>query len=303
MATRPLVIRLGWTLRDYAKRVFDNAGEDNVFFLAGGIAFNILLAAVPFVLLLISGLGYVLNQSPDAASADVWALLHRLLPPHQETEDSNVHKLLNDIIRARGQIGFWSLVTFIWFSTRLFGSLRSVLCEVFDIEQDRGIVAGKVFDAKITVIATGLFAGYTAVSAYLALARSRWDRLLATYGVRRDLMGEIEFRFGQLLAFAFIVLMFFALYKFLPNRRVRWQTALIGAVFTSVLFELAKAVFTEWVNQFNPGSIYSGTLYAIVIVVSWVYYAATIFVLGGEVGQVYELRRVRRLQREVLERA
>jgi membrane protein len=34
-------------------------------------------------------------------------------------------------------------------------------------------------------------------------------------------------------------------------------------------------------------------------VVVWLYYAALIFILGGEVGQVYELRRVRRLQREV----
>ena len=50
--TRSALSRLGWTLRDYAKRVWDNSGEDNIFFLAGGIAFNILLAAVPFVLLL-----------------------------------------------------------------------------------------------------------------------------------------------------------------------------------------------------------------------------------------------------------
>ena len=39
----------------------------------------------------------------------------------------------------------------------------------------------------------------------------------------------------------------------------------------------------------------------IVIVVFWVYYAALIFILGGEVGQVYELRRTRRLQRETFE--
>jgi len=38
-----------------------------------------------------------------------------------------------------------------------------------------------------------------------------------------------------------------------------------------------------------------------VILVFWVYYAALIFILGGEVGRVYELRRVRRLQREALE--
>src|SRR5689334_24754818 len=51
--SRSPLTSLGWTLRDYAKSVWDNAGEDNVLFLAGGIAFNILLAAVPFVLLLV----------------------------------------------------------------------------------------------------------------------------------------------------------------------------------------------------------------------------------------------------------
>ena len=56
MPTRPLHLRIGWTLRDYAKRVWDNSGEDNVFFLAGGISFNLLLAVVPFFLLLATGL-------------------------------------------------------------------------------------------------------------------------------------------------------------------------------------------------------------------------------------------------------
>ena len=37
MPRRSLPKRIGWTLRDYAKRVWDNAGEDNVLFLAGGI--------------------------------------------------------------------------------------------------------------------------------------------------------------------------------------------------------------------------------------------------------------------------
>ena len=34
--SRSPLTSLGWTLRDYAKRVWDNAGEDNVLFLAGG---------------------------------------------------------------------------------------------------------------------------------------------------------------------------------------------------------------------------------------------------------------------------
>ena len=93
--------------------------------------------------------------------------------------------------------------------------------------------------------------------------------------------------------------MFFALYKFLPIRRVRAQTAWVAAVFTSVCFEAARTVFAFYTSTFNPASLYTGTLAAIVVVVVWVYYAALIFILGGEVGQVYELRRVRKLQREV----
>jgi len=58
-------------------------------------------------------------------------------------------------------------------------------------------------------------------------------------------------------------------------------------------------VFSYYTARFNPASLYTTTLAAIIVIIVWFYYAAVIFILGGEVGQVYELRRVRRLQREV----
>ena len=301
MPQRPVHVRLYWALRDYAKRVWDNSGEDNIFFLAGGIAFNIVLAAVPFVLLLVSGFATLLNHSAEQTTADVFSLIERLLPPHAEAGDTAVRALVNDIVRTRGAVGVYSAIGFIWFSTRLFGSLRSVLADVFDIETDRGIVQGKIFDVQITIMATLLLVAYTALSAYLALATSRGIALVVNLGIRQDVMGQVEYLFGRLLAFVFVVLMFFSLYKFLPNRKIRWKTALVASLFTSTMFEIAKNVFTAYIAEFDPGSLYTGTLYGIVIVVFWVYYAAMIFILGGEVGQVYELRRVRRLQRETFE--
>ncbi len=301
MPKRPLAVRLGWTLRDYAKRVWDNSGEDNVFFLAGGIAFNILLAAVPFCLLLVSGLATLLNHSLNASLDEVLALVDRLLPPHAETQDNPFHRLVSDAMQAPAAVSIWSAIGFVWFSTRLFGSLRSVLAEVFDIENERGIIAGKIFDIQITVISTVLVAVYTVLSAYLAFATTRGIQVLAGVGLRRDLMGSVEYTLGRLLAFAFMVLMFFSLYRFLPVRRIRSKTALVAALFTAGMFELARNVFTAYITHFDPGSFYRGTLYAVVIVVFWVYYAALIFILGGEVGQVYDLRRVRRLQRETFE--
>jgi membrane protein len=301
VAQRPLLSRIGWTLRDYAQRVWDNSGEDNIFFLAGGIAFNLLLAAVPFFLLLATGLAYLLNQSADVSSAEINTIIDRFLPPHPASQVSPIAVILVPIIKSSKAIGIYGVVGFIWFSTRLFGSLRSVLAAIFDIDADRGIVAGKIFDVQITIVSTLLLILYTGLSAYLALATTRGLLILGQLGLRKDVMGSLEYNIGQAIAFSFIALMFYSLYKFLPNRHIRWQTAFIASLFTSFMFEIAKRAFGAYVQSFNPGSLYRGTVAAMVIVVVWVYYASMIFILGGEVAQVHELRRVRRRQREAFE--
>lgn len=293
----------GWwsTLSDYARRVWVNSGEDDIFFLAGGIAFNILLASVPFVLLVASGVIYALRLTPDASLTEVRALVDLFLPPHAETADSPMHRVFDDVIQAREALGIWGAVTFVWFSTRLFGSLRSVLAEVFDIESMRGIIAGKWFDVKMTVYSTVLLVAYLGLSTYLALATTRGIDFLVAVGLREDVMGGLEYVVGRLIAFAFIVAIFWALYKYLPHRRVRWQQAMVGALSTGLLFELARNLWTALTSSYNPGTIYGGTLYYLISLVFWVYYSALIFILGAEISQAYELRRVRRMQRETLE--
>jgi membrane protein len=300
---RPFYVSLWWTLRDYAKRTWDNSGEDNVLFLAGGIAFNLILAAVPFMLLLITGATFLLPifvKAPTASTAEqVYEVIDRLLPPHAHGSASSIDKLILDVVKTRGQVGLYSAIGFIWFSTRLFGSLRSVLASVFDIESERGIIAGKIFDIKITIVGTLLFVANLLVSTYVMLATKSGAAALVSIGLRREVMGGVEYWIGRALAFGFVLLMFFSLYKYLPVRHIRAKTAWVAAFFTSVAFELARTVFSIYTSTFNPASLYTGTLAAIIVVVVWVYYAALIFILGGEVGQVYDLRRVRKLQREV----
>ena len=114
--TRSLVARARWALRDYAKRVWDNSGEDNVLFLAGGIAFNILLAAVPFVLLMVWGIAAILpflHKEPIEANALVVRYLDRVLPTAMEGS-SPTHRIIEDILKNHAQLGIWSAVGFVW---------------------------------------------------------------------------------------------------------------------------------------------------------------------------------------------
>jgi membrane protein len=301
LSTRPWYISLGWIVRDYLKRIWDNSAEDNVLFLASGIAFNLLLAAIPFLLLLIAGLTYLLPAISDTSnpSTAVNAFIDRLLPAHAESSGSTIHRMLADVLRTRGSVTLYSAVLFAWLSTRLFGSLRTALASVFDIENERSIIRGKIFDFQITVVSTVLFVASTIISTYLSLATTRGLSVLVEIGLRKEIMGQFEYWIGRALSFVFITMMFFALYKYLPVRKVRTRTALLAAMFSGFLFEAAKQVFRIVIRSMNPSTLYTGTIAALVIVVVWVYYAALIFLIGGEVGQVYELRRTRKLQREV----
>ena len=244
---------------------------------------------------------YLLNQSSAAATAEITSLMDRFLPPSADSGPSFATQTITDIIKARGAVSLYAALTFIWFSTRLFGSLRSVLAAIFDVEVDRGIVDGKIFDVKVTVVSSLLFVVYTALSAYLAIASTRGVAVLGALGLRHDVMGGLEYTIGRAVAFTFMALLFFGLYKFLPYKHIRWQTALVACLFTGVMFEAARSAFAIYVRSFRPGSMYTGTVATLIILILWIYYAACVFILGGEVAQVYELRHMRRRQHEAFE--
>lgn len=282
-------------MREYVARIWHHGADDDLFFLAGGVAFSLLLAALPFTLLLISGLASVLGPSAGSPAGSVHFLIDLLLPQHREGGATPVHALIDDVLATRQALGIWSAVLYIWFSSRLFGALRSALAEVFDTETERGIIAGKIFDFRLTVISTVLLIGYLVLNAYIAMATSRGSAFLTRVGIREEVMSGVEYAIGRVIAFALIVMLFHAIYRFLPVRRIPSGASFLGAVLGAVLFEIARWAYAYVTSVLSPGSLYTGTLYTIVSVVFWAYYAAIIFLLGGEVARVHELRRIRLL--------
>ncbi len=282
----------------YAKGIWNKAGQDDLFFLAGGVAFSILLAGVPFVLLLASGLGYVLNKSDEASHSAAIDFIQNLFPSTFSGDGSLLDPVMHDVVRTRGTVGVFGAIAFVWFSTRLFGSMRSVLLHVYEVPKGHGIVWGKLFDATLTVATTVLIVVWVAVSAYLGLARSNGVALLSQWGLHADsVMQPLTYVLGRVVAFILLGGLFTVLYKLLPNRPVRWEQAAFGGVTSAVLFELARSAFTYVVHRYDPATWYTGTLAAVIVVMFWVYYAALIFVLGGEFSQIYEERHLLRLEK------
>jgi membrane protein len=285
----------GAALADYLRRIWHHSAEDDLLFLASGVAFGILLAALPFVLLVMSGLATLLNETPERTALSVHQLLDTLLPRHAGPSEESVHKLIDDILKSRGALGIWGAIGYFWFTSRLFGALRSALSQVLDFGTQRGVVAGKLHDFRLTVVSTLLLTGYLALTAYVAIATSRGAEFFVNLGLRSDVMSGLEYLVGRLLAFVLVVALIFLLYRFIPVRGIPSRAALAGAITASIVFELTRIAYAYLTNFLSPATIYTGTLYTVVSIVFWVYYSAIIFLLGGEVARVYEIRSANRV--------
>ena len=275
---------------DYVRRIWRHSSEDDLLFLASGVAFGVLLAALPFGLLVMSVLAFILNDTPERTALSVHQLLDTLLPRHSDATETSVSELVDSILAARGTLGFWSAFAYFWFTARLFGALRSALSQVLDFGTQRGVVAGKLFDFRLTLLATLVLTGYLALTAYTAIATSRGVQFLVNLGLRSDVMGTLEYSISFLLSFLLVVLLIFLLYRFIPVRGIPTPAAFAGAVTAGIVFELTRIGYAALTNVLSPATIYTGTLYTVISVVFWMYYSAVIFLVGAEVARVYEIR-------------
>lgn len=287
----------GWhqSLTGIARRTFEAAFEDNIPFLASALSFDLLLTIIPFVALLLAAVGYLVQHQITANQVDLHELLARLLPTTiggtTDTAFEQVERALASVVRQRVRLTAVGLPLFLWFSTRLFSGLRAALNEVFDTDERRPWPVAKLLDLAM-VLCTGALLVLGALVA-------AWEARNAG-SVTHSFLLDWLWRFGlETMAFALGVALFFVIFKLLPSRRIRWQTALVAAVFCSLGFEVAKRLYALYVTRFATLDRVASdaNIVALFLFLLWVYYTAYLFLLGGEVAEMYDLIRMRRSQR------
>ncbi len=293
------------------RRTLQAADEDNVPFLASALTFDALLASVPFILLLLIGLTLLAEAVTHEPEVDTVYLFHRFLPPHSTLPDRDpfaiIERLLTGITEKRGQLSLYAVPTFLWFSTRLFGGIRTALNDIYDVslrpEPQRGILVlflfAKLRDAAMVVGTLVLFLANTLLTTALTILQARGAETIPQLGFFVSTVGRF---LTELLAFSFSVSLFYVTYSYASVRRLPWKTALVAATFTALLFEVAKRLYALYLANFASLEGLGGdaNLGAIVLFILWVYYTAIVFLLGAVVAETWELKKMLDRQRAIL---
>ena len=87
-----------------------------------------------------------------------------------------------------------------------------------------------------------------------------------------------------------VVIVFFTLiFKFIPNRKIYFSHALMGGIICSVLLEIAKHLFGLYLSSGgNPANFVYGPLNALIYIVLWVFYLASMILFTAEIISVFE---------------
>lgn len=85
----------------------------------------------------------------------------------------------------------------------------------------------------------------------------------------------------------FLTGLFFAfIFKYLPDRKIDWATARLGATITTILFFIGQYAITFYIGLSNTGNMYEAAGSVMVIMV-WIFYASAIFYFGAQFTAVY----------------
>jgi membrane protein len=254
--------------------------KDNCALMAAAISFYAILSVIPLFLLFISVSGYVMHSSTQAFNA-VTELLLKVFP----TSTLAVFKILSDLIQRKTVFGLIGLAGLTWAASRIFSAVENSMNIVWKVKKGRAYWHSKFISLLLVPISLLIMLSSLAFTIFYTVAKNFEIPLIGLKVSEAALVSKL---FAVGLPLALGLLMFFLIYKIIPHRKVTNKAALLGAIYASGFWELAKFLFDIYIKNYaNFQKIY-GSFGTIVVMFFWIYYSSFILLIGAEVGSNYE---------------
>ncbi len=245
--------------------------KDECFYLAASISYFLIVSLVPLSLLIVTLFGYLLGGSQEIYQYTLSRLVN-FFP----TVTVGITAELRKIITYKG-ISMITLFIYGFLSLQLFYSMEHAMNVIFKVPKRRHFLMSIFWSVFIvTLVIIFLLLSFT-VSSTAGIFK---EYPINFFGLEIGHKASIFFKY--IAPFLLVLSIFTTIYVVVPKVKVSLKHAFSGAVFVTVLWELAKHFFTWYVKHVVYfGTIY-GSLTTFILFLLWMYYSSCIFLLGGE---------------------
>jgi membrane protein len=263
-------------------------GQDQCPLKAAAMAFFGLLSIFPIILAAVSILATVLAGN-TAALQTFQNFVEQFFPGPTGDNIALAMKNAAEKIAGGTSVTTLSIVaigSLLWSGRAFFETLAEVLNNIWP-----GTMARTFWQNQLVLWST--FAG----AAVLCILSSLATFLVALVNGLLQYMPEMFLErlplieiISRVLAFLLTLLMFWLIYRFLPNvEGARRNRLVFGAAFIAALgWEIAKVVFTRFMVNLDRYEATYGSVAGVVITMMWIYFSSLIILLGAVAAVAYE---------------
>jgi membrane protein len=267
--------------RSFIKSLFFRYIDDEITAMASQLAYSLLLSFFPFLILLMTLIGH-----SSIRSEEVLIALSTILP-------NDIMKLITstvvDVVETRrSDLLSISMITTIWTASNGFNAVIRGLNRAYDEKEKR-----PYWKVQLTALLCTIGLVIIIITALALLVFGELGvRLLVK---KLNFAPSVEFiidlgRYASGLIV--MILVFTAVYRYTPSKRLNWHETLPGAVFTTAGWTLVSIGFSYYVNNFGSYSKIYGSIGAVIALMSWLFISSVIVLIGGEINATIAYRKL-----------
>lgn len=250
--------------------------EDHVGAYAAQSAYFIMLSFIPFIILLLT-----LIQYTTLTRADIYGAAQVIFP---DSMNGFVIDIINEVYSKTAVTVSLSAITAAWSAGKGFLALMRGMNSVYDVEEQRNYIILRFRSAIYTVV----FVISIILSLVVLVFGNSIHQAAVVHMPFLAVITGMILQMKDIVAIAFLTLVFMLLYKFVPNRKARLLSQAPGAIFSSVCWYLFSIGFSLYVI-YTPGlSNMYGSLTTIILAMLWLYFCMYIILLGAEINSYFE---------------
>lgn len=289
---KPLWHRFASFSKHYFGGLYDRIDRHHVFLLSGGVAFSLFVCIIPLTLIIF----WILGKFLDSAEMELQIVTFiETIIPYERYADfvkETIFERVREVVEYRNIAGFIGIVGLFFAASSFASSLRTTLNKVFGTDLDVNIFLGKLRDFLVILIIVLLF-----LTSILLLPLLDFFRTLAQNTEYLQYFNKPVFQafLSAVISLLIMYLIFSALYKFMPIVKIRKRSVLIGALWAALLWVAAKQLFGIYLSTFKTFSRIYGAYALGVVVAFWIYYTSAVFIIGAEIGKLFDERLTFRL--------